>query len=157
MRNFYKKYKLAFWFVALPLLVLITRFDDVKGSFFLTTIEFSSIKGEVIESKITHGHRPKYRFNISYSYEVNGVKYTNSRVGFGFKGSNNKDSVSEILNKYPVGKKVEVYFDNQKPNFSVLEPERNSRSDFYIVIFLCIAGVLFSIISVHRGIKNSQR
>jgi hypothetical protein len=154
VRNFYKKYELALWFTAIPILILIFRFEDVRGSYFITTIDFSTVNGKIVESKITHGHRPNYRFNISYNYEVNGIKYTNSRVGFGFKGSNDKSSVTEILSRYPVGKKVQVYFDSQQPNFSVLEPERNSRNDFYIVLFLSLAGILFSIIVVRRGITS---
>lgn len=154
MKSLYRKYELAFLLASVPIIILVLRFEDIRGSYFLSTIDFCLTNGEIIESKIIHGHKPNYRFKILYKYEVDGVNYTNSRVGFGFKGSNSKANITEILNKYPVGASVQVHFDTRRPKFSVLEPERNSRNDFYIVLFLCVAGILFSIIVLKRGITK---
>ena len=78
-----------------------------------------------------------------------GWVYKSNRVGFGFKGSGKKETVDAIIERYPVGKEVVVYFDKNNPSFSVLEPDRNSRFDFILVLFIyltCVVIVVFTLV-----------
>lgn len=53
---------------------------------------------------------------VSYSYSVNGKAYQGNRIGFFSIGS-----ASQLHQKYPVGKVVEVFHDPADPSKSVLE------------------------------------
>ena len=72
---------------------------------------------------------------------MDGQTYESSRIGFGFKGSDKKESVDLIINRYPIGRQVTVYFDESDPSFSLLEPERNDRFGFLLLSFLYLLGV----------------
>ncbi len=83
----------------MPFIILAIRFEDIRGSFFLNTIEFAQIDGQVNKSDIGHGSKPRFRFDIKYQYQINGEFYESSRIGFGFKGSNEKEIINLILNR----------------------------------------------------------
>jgi hypothetical protein len=142
----YKKHQGIILLILFPLIILVARFEDLRGSFLLNTIEFVETTGHINHSDIGYGSRPKFRFDIKYQYQVNGKVYESSRIGFGFKGSGKKETVEAIVERYPIGQEVIVYFDKRNPNFSVLEPDRNSRFDFILVLFMyltCVVIVIF--------------
>ena len=141
MKVSYKAHKEIIFFLLLPFIILAARFDDIKGSFFLNTIEFVQTNGQIKKSDISYGAKPKFIFDINYQYQVDGKSYESNRIGFGFKGSDNKENVDLIVNRYPINKKVIVYFDKSNPRFSVLEPERNSKFDFIFLSVLYLMGV----------------
>jgi len=137
----YKKHKEIILFLLLPFIILVARFDDIRGSFFLNTIEFIQTDGIVNKSDLGYGSKPRYRFDIKYQYKINGESYESTRVGFGFKGSDKKEKVALILNRYPIGQRVTVFFNKSNPSFSVLKPERNDRFIFILLLVLYLIGI----------------
>lgn len=74
-----------------------------------------NVQGEVISER----HRlRKNRYSIFYAYEVDGVRYENSRVNF----QNDKASKKEMVERYDKGARLPVYYDPQDPDESVLVP-----------------------------------
>jgi hypothetical protein len=65
-------------------------------------------------SHVTHAAK------ISYTYEVAGTNYTGTRVAFG-EMSASATYAQGILNRFPVGKKVPVYFFPNDPQLALLE------------------------------------
>jgi len=65
-----------------------------------------------------------YELHVRYAYSVNGRAYTSLRVRFSPWGPNENfnPSISNILNRYPVGTQVHAHFDPLDPAHSVLEP-----------------------------------
>ena len=60
--------------------------------------------------------------NVIYEYEVGGQDYRNNRVHFGFNPPTSVLSwVEEVAAPYPVGKRVNVYYDPQNPANAVLD------------------------------------
>lgn len=58
---------------------------------------------------------------VEYSYHVNGQAYTGSRL-FPAAGSLSGGSIfKKVMARYPVGAQVDVYYDPQNPEDSVLE------------------------------------
>jgi hypothetical protein len=147
----FKKHKDIIFVLLLPFIILAIRFDDIRGSFFLNTIEFIETEGYINKSDISYGSKPRFRFNINYKYQVNDQSYESSRIGFGFKGSDKKESVDSIINRYPVGQQVIVYFDESNPSFSVLEPDRHSRFGF---IFLLALYFIFIDLAIYAFVKS---
>ncbi len=81
----------------------------------------SSVQGLIIESerltKTASRSGGVGRYKIIYTYLVNENKFEGSLVNFEAPTNN----VYETLKKYPVGKKITVYYDSEKPKYSVLE------------------------------------
>ena len=73
-------------------------------------------------SSSSSSSRPTYSANISYSYSVEGSNYTSGTVSFGQYGSSDSDHAREIVSRYPVNKEVDVFYNPEKPETSVLEP-----------------------------------
>jgi hypothetical protein len=63
---------------------------------------------------------------IVYYYQVGAIDYTNSRVVFASYrpnfGYGNQAEAEAIVNRYPAGKQVTVYYEPSNPGDSVLEP-----------------------------------
>ncbi|MFX0028532.1 MAG: DUF3592 domain-containing protein [Candidatus Hermodarchaeota archaeon] len=64
-----------------------------------------------------------YQPEIIYTYEVDGEKYTNNMVRpVGRNVYKDKPIVQRVLNLFPVGYKVYIFYNPKKPQKSVLDP-----------------------------------
>lgn len=63
-----------------------------------------------------------YRADISYDYLVEDVAYVNGDVHFGAMSSSDPSVARRLLQRYPVGKQVTVYYNPARPQQAVLEP-----------------------------------
>ncbi len=63
-----------------------------------------------------------YGFILRYEYDVDGTTYTGDTVDFGDYGSSNPSHAQGIVDRYPEGKEVAVYYMPEKPDVCVLEP-----------------------------------
>jgi Protein of unknown function (DUF3592) len=63
-----------------------------------------------------------YSADISYDYLVDDVAYVNSAVHFGSLNSSDPSVARRLLQRYPVGKQVTVYYNPARPQQAVLEP-----------------------------------
>jgi hypothetical protein len=61
-----------------------------------------------------------YSANLSYEYQVAGVRYQGTRLAFGAMTAS-PEYAQGILQRYPVGKKVPVHYDPANPELAVLE------------------------------------
>ncbi|MCZ0931938.1 MAG: DUF3592 domain-containing protein [Oligoflexia bacterium] len=102
-----------------------------KGSHYksaLQTRHWPSTTGTIIQSQIHHVNpnhiRDSYQPNVSYTYQVNGINYQGATVYKGDKsiGYNRKTSAQKIINQFPVGKTVQVYYSPLQAQDSVLIP-----------------------------------
>lgn len=62
-----------------------------------------------------------YSGDVSYDYKVGGTTYSSSRISFGQFGSSDSSHARSVLNRYPVDRKVEVFYSPADPALSVLE------------------------------------
>lgn len=58
---------------------------------------------------------------VTYEYTVEGVNYRGSKINFAEKISG--EDIAPMLNNYPEGKIVPVYYNPAKPSEAVLERE----------------------------------
>jgi hypothetical protein len=82
-----------------------------------------------------------YHAEINYEYAVNDVLFNGKKVAYGDYGSGNPGHATEIVNKYPVGKYVNIYYMPEKPDECLLEPGIQLQS-FFIPVF----GLIFSLV-----------
>jgi uncharacterized protein DUF3592 len=84
--------------------------------------------GTVMESKVRSHRRRSSEGDsfeseplVTYEYTVEGVKYRGAKINFAEKISG--EEIAPMLNKYPEGKIVLVYYNPAKPSEAVLERE----------------------------------
>ncbi len=82
-----------------------------------------------------------YSADVVYDYTVHGTQYTGSRVAFGLISTSSTSRARRILNRYPRGKEVVVYYDSSDPEESVLEPGIHGATWFLPGI-----GLLFTVV-----------
>lgn len=108
-----------------------------------STSSWPFVEGKILDSYIQESKsdgKTKYRAKIKYSYMVDGQGFTGNRVSYGTISI--KSYVNEIVETYPVGRIVEVYYNPNDYSESVLSPGVN-----FIVILSPIVGMAFIILS----------
>ena len=63
-----------------------------------------------------------YRGVVQYRYRVGSAEYSGSRLSFGRDHLAVRDAWQKVLDAYPVGKTVDVYYDPKDPSLAILEP-----------------------------------
>lgn len=63
----------------------------------------------------------EYSPDVSYIYQVEGREYDGSRISFGGTNGGEEEAI-RYTQRYPIGKKVSVYYDPSRPERAVLEP-----------------------------------
>ncbi len=118
---------------------------------YLTTNYDSKTTGNIVlsTSRLQGGGRYgggiSCRYNIRYTYEVNKVLYLGNMVNLGpHKESGNCGKGAKIvLDKYPTGKEVTVYYDSASPEKSLLE---NIGIDTERLVFQSLAVFVLSLL-----------
>jgi hypothetical protein len=72
-------------------------------------------------------HRWRYRAALQYSYRVGGKDYQSSRVFWGGNEGREKHMAS-VVETYPAGGKVRVFYDPKNPAEAVLDPIQHTGS-----------------------------
>jgi hypothetical protein len=72
-------------------------------------------------------HKRRYRAALHYSYRVAGKEYRSTRVFWGGNEGREKQMLS-VVETYPAGGKVRVYYDPRNPAEAVLDPIQNTGS-----------------------------
>jgi hypothetical protein len=102
-----------------------------------------TVEGRVAHSEMTLGSGDEssvYHASVLYNYKLSGVSYSSDRIGFGDFDSSDSSHAQAIVNRYPVGTSVQVHYNPQTPNLSVLETGVNGAT-----YFLAPGGALFLI------------
>ncbi|MBI9019329.1 MAG: DUF3592 domain-containing protein [Phycisphaerae bacterium] len=84
------------------------------------TVEGVILSSEMVSHSDDDGNT--YSGDIAFDYTVDNILYSSGRVRFGEINTSNPAVVKEIISKYPVSKKVTVYYMPDDPFESVLEP-----------------------------------
>lgn len=87
-----------------------------------------AIGGSIEESKLTwQGVRsPRARPVVTYRYQVGGESYLGTRIEFSFARIYFTPEAQAVLERYPVGSEVTVYYDPADPAESTLEQRHSS-------------------------------
>lgn len=102
---------------------------------------------EVIKNESTTGTGTNKRKTVTYNakihfkYSVKGKDYTSSNVTFG----QSTKGAGEIVNRYPIGKNVKVFYNPQDLEVAVLEPGVSTSSYLFLGfgIFFTLTGLIF--------------
>lgn len=99
---------------------------------------FRTTEGAVLSATIkTHsdGDETTYEPVIEYRYYVHGTAYTSKRYAFDMVSTSDRDYAASIVEKYPKGRRITVYYDPDNPAESVLHLEVPSIQ-YFLLLFL---------------------
>lgn len=82
--------------------------------------------------------RTSYTPRIQYQYQVGGQHYTCKRIEFGGESGGRRSKAKKVVDQYPSGKKVKVYYNPQDPKVAVLKAGFS-----WGAIFAFLAGIVF--------------
>lgn len=77
--------------------------------------------GEASKPNRRGGQSTTYSPDILFEYDIEGETYTSSKVAFGGVSFNDRADAQRIVDNYPVGKQVTVYYNPKAPDIAVLE------------------------------------
>jgi hypothetical protein len=90
-----------------------------------------SVTGEITLSDVTHsvrqsssgGNKWRYIPRLEYRYEIDGAEFTNDNIQFVSVSWEFKDrfKAERVTKPYPVGRKIDVFYDPEDPEESVLQ------------------------------------
>lgn len=94
--------------------------------------DWSTTEGVIDTSRIARRHktssehtspaaRHEYSVTVQYSYHVDGVSYSGSRLRIRPVKYRSKENAQRELAEYPAGQRVRVYYDPKQPERSVLK------------------------------------
>lgn len=112
--------------------------------------------GTILESSLdedSDGYAP----HVAYAYAVAGKRYTNDRIYFHTSQSGTKHAAQKHLSAYPMGTRVDVYFNPQNPHDSVLNrhmPIWLPVFWLFFALFLVLVGIL--LLSDDQVMKNTS-
>lgn len=96
------------------------------------------IKSELLPKSILNRKKlhpaPLSEIDIVYTYTVDGKKYKSKVVS---KNETSFFNKTDYLKKYPKDKRIDVFYDPEKPKKSVLELDTN-LAVFVYVTFICL-------------------
>ena len=96
----------------------------------------SAISGRIVAATTERIARTQWAPKITYEYVVNGTPFTGSRLAFDHDKAYAASEANKIAESFPVGKRVEVFHDPDRPSESTLrESDQDASRD---LIFLCV-------------------
>lgn len=106
--------------------------------------------GKVISSSLDSKRSDKggttYHAAVLYEFSVSGVVHSSDDVAYGQYGSSDPSYAQGLVNNYPAGKEVTVYYSPNNANDSVLEPGISGKAFFmpaFGAVFFTVGVVMF--------------
>ncbi len=98
-----------------------------------------------------------YHAAVWYQFDVDGQTHSGNSVSFGDYGSSSSSHAQNIVNRYPQGKAVRVYYLRSDPDTCVLEPGLRLQTWFLPVFGLIFftAGI-FMAIFLPRSMRRDE-
>jgi hypothetical protein len=96
--------------------------------------------GKMYYKKQTPRDKSGYKADIHFEYVVNGEKYSGSSLKFaGQKKVLGDEALKLLLEEYPVGKKITVYYDSHNPGTAFVE---KGLYFGYAAVIICLGAII---------------
>jgi len=125
-------------------------------------------QGEVLETRITShtstdsssrsgsgGSNTTYKPRVLYRYSVEGETLENHIVQM-MTSYDSHSEAQKVLDRYPIGSTVSVYYKEEEPSKSLLEPGLSAESQLVITIFTYVPFGLLFIVALFWGVKKMK-
>lgn len=106
-----------------------------------------TVEGQILSSSVKAEAGKKggkvFSAAVNYAYVVNGRSFTCDRVRFGSINTASAVFPNQVVERYPAGSSVTVYYSSSNPSSAVLEPGFQSASGIVLGI-----GIIFGSVGV---------
>ncbi len=102
------------FFLFLDGFVLSGLVRQLRSSFY------SSVPGTITRSEVVLNESSNYRFEVRYTYEVDGQTYLGDSYRYSPWGSSEASSFDELASRFPQGASVRVFYRPGSPGDAVL-------------------------------------
>lgn len=137
--------------IYVSILIIIIGFSILLYQLYLLnkvikSRDWETTEGEIKSSDLetlsfSNDTNKSYKAGISYVYKVMGKQYVGTRVFFGDKiQSSFKGIALKIITEYPVGSKVNVYYNPRNIEEAVLE--KRVHSNIVVLLIVGLAAIL---------------
>ncbi len=90
---------------------------------------------------------------IRYKYTVGGTEYENDKIEFGlYRGIMTWGHADRLINRFPDGRQVEIYYDPSRPSLSSLVCGGIGWEDVFMFP-ICAAGIIYGMKNLRIFIK----
>ena len=142
--------------------VSCARLPSAVGSHSWPTTEGKILKSRVQETWSYDGDDwgPGWKADIEYSYRVNGKRYVSDQIEVVDIINGNGDSIAnKVVNRYPKGSLVTVYYKTDDPTTALLEPglPNNDLSGSMFFLTLTGMGAIIMIIGLAGAYSSVKR
>jgi hypothetical protein len=111
-------------------------------------LSWPTASGKILSSALRHedGEISGYVSEISYKYQAYGVHHIADVRQFGGTSISSKMQAQRIVEQYPIGREITVYFNPNKPAQAVLEPGKIDwvtaviGVGFVVIGLMCLLG-----------------
>ncbi len=126
--------------------------------------DWPSTKGKVVKAEMEVSsdlqYGTTYGADVVFKYHVDDRDYVGNKVSFDQYGSGDSSHVRGILNRYPVGSEVDVFYNPENPALAVLEPGLQYGWGIYLpfivgIFFVGFAG--YMLIHMYSSLKSMER
>ena len=139
--------------IALGVGILLTSISLYFLKMARNSAYWDNTTGEITRSDITtttSKNGTQYKANINFKYQVYGTEHTSKRVYYGSNVStSSKSRAQKLIDKYPLGQKVNVYYDPMKNSRAVIEP--GARWELKLFVTLAALFIIIPLIFVKVG------
>jgi hypothetical protein len=119
-----------FWFRMFPLPFIVVGsfllFTGIKELYLSSqSVSWPIVQGTIQRSSVEYqigNDCGTYHASILYQFEINGQTHSGNRVAFGDYGASDSSHAKNIVNHYPQGSNVKIYYSATDPDICVLEP-----------------------------------
>ncbi|MFK8050521.1 MAG: DUF3592 domain-containing protein [Halioglobus sp.] len=120
----------------------------------LSTKSWPKTYGEITKSSLKKGTRISngstfdvFSSDVAYRYVVDGNEYFSNRIKWLDHRSNNEAFHKQVIEKYSLGKMVNVFYDPKKPENGLLEPGLSTGNFIALLFFLFGLGSMTFLLS----------
>lgn len=94
--------------------------------------------GNIFSSSGTASFRPV----ILYQFEVNGQTFTGDKYYQQALGTKNRRAIQKVLDRYPQGSAVEIYYNVKRPSDSFINKGRPPEQAIVLTIVLLVLSII---------------
>jgi hypothetical protein len=124
--------------------------------------QWPQAKGVITVSRLEvsyYRQRKAFRALIQYRYRVGDTSYSSAQLSFNKYHAAPSAAWQGVLDTYPVGKPVDVFYDPQNPAFAILEPGLNEGLGFayHMVLFFIASFAAAFLIALYKIREPANR
>jgi hypothetical protein len=137
------------------------QIDKLNTKLSAASANWQSTSGQVQASRIdihrsrmwnsdtkSHDEIIRYLPKVDYGYAVGGQQYQGARVSFEVLDFAFENRARKVIEKYPVGAALPVYYDPTDPNFCVLDRDAKPRSVSIATIMLFVGTAILVFVGI---------